>query len=197
MTEIAASLYKAIGMARIGEAIPNIADPLASPVKGALLGLMLPSLHLLTVVSVLDDGLSAYIEDKSVPWPPKTRRDLCNRIDVVARVVPTIPKARLHQIRELRNSIAHSLGPPQDRTVTWAALDGAIADIAVAFVAMGVIDAVPGIVAYYERKPTLFLDDLGPSGERMRHAHHIEARLNETVILEYSTEVSYYPPEAP
>jgi hypothetical protein len=97
----------------------------------------------------------------------------------------------------MRNSIAHSLGTTHDPTITWASLDDAITGIAEAFVAMGLIESTPEIVAFYERKPTLFLEKLGPNGERMRHTHHIGAKMNEAVFLEYSSEIAYFPPQAP
>jgi hypothetical protein len=156
MTEAAKPLYKAIEMARIAKLIPSIPDPSQSPVKGALLELMLPGLHLLTLVSVMDEALSDYIEDKGIPWPGKTKRDLFNRINVVSKFVPTLPTVRLHRIREMRNCIAHSLGAAQDQTVTWAWLDDAMTGIAEAFAAMELIESTPEIVAFYERKPTLF-----------------------------------------
>ena len=145
----------------------------------------------------MDEALSDYIEDKGIPWPAKTKRDLFNRINVVSKFVPTLPTVRLHRIREMRNCIAHSLGAAQDQTVTWAWLDDAMTGIAEAFAAMELIESTPEIVAFYERKPTLFLDELGPSGERMRHAHHIGARMNDAILLEYSSEIAYFPPQAP
>lgn len=184
-------------MVRIAKLIPTVHDPSQSPVKDALLGLMLPSLHLLTLVSVLDDALCEYIEIKNIPWPSEKRRDLCNRLDVVANFLPGLNVDRLHQIRKMRNSIAHSGHTSRDQAITWTMLDDAIVEIAQSFIVMGYMESSPKIVAFYERNPTLFLDELGASGERMRHAHRIGAKVNDAVFLEYSSEIAYFPPKAP
>jgi len=197
MTQLAQSLFVTIGLARIARVIPNIADPTASPVKGALLELMLPGLHLLNAVAVLDEALADYVEVKSIPWPPKTKRDLFNRIDIVAKAVPDLDAQRLHQVRDLRNSIAHASDSQPSRpgrTLTWTALDDALVDIARVFVALGLIERIPSIVAFYERHPALFLDDLGPSGERMRHRHRVGAKIDDDVHIEFSHEIAYLPP---
>jgi len=70
MTDWENSLCRAIALGRITQIIPNIRDPLQSPVKDGLFGLMLPGLHLLTIVSVLDEALADYVEIQEVPWPP-------------------------------------------------------------------------------------------------------------------------------
>ena len=165
MSHLSSSLYKAIGLARIAKLIPTVHDPSESHVKGALLGLMLPSLHLLTLVSVLDEALCEYIEIKNIPWPSGKRWDLCNRLDVVSNFLPGLNADRLHQIRKVRNSIAHSGQIGRNQAITWTILDDAIVEIAQSFVVMGLIESSPKIVAFYERNPALFLDELGPSDE--------------------------------
>ena len=197
MSHLSSSLYKAIGLARIAKLIPTVHDPSESPVKGALLGLMLPSLHLLTLVSVLDEALCEYIEIKNIPWPSGKRWDLCNRLDVVSNFLPGLNADRLHQIRKVRNSIAHSGQTSRDQPITWTILDDAIVEIAQSFVVMGLIESSPKIVAFYERNPALFLDELGPSGERIRHTHRVGAKVNDEVFLEYSSEIAYFPPQTP
>jgi hypothetical protein len=192
MSEIAKSFYKTIGMARITKMLPNIPDPMQSPVKGALLEFILPGVHLISVVSVLDDALSKYIEDNGIPWPAKTKQDLFNRIEVVSKAVLKMPVERLHRIRIMRNSVAHSPDITNE-TVTWSLLDDAMKDIAETFVILGLIPSIPDIVTFFEREPTLFLDDLAPNGERMRHLYRIGAKVNETIFLEYSKEITYFP----
>ncbi len=184
-------------MARIAKLIPTIHDPSQSPVKGQLLGLMLPGLHLINLVSVLDEALCEYIELHNLPWPSEKRQDLCNRLNFVSKFVPCLNISRLHQIRRTRNSIAHSGCISREQTITWTMLEEAIEDIAAGFVAMRIIESSPSIVPFYERKPTVFLGELGPSGERMRHVHVVGAKVNGETLLEYSSEIIYFPPETP
>ena len=197
MTPAAKSLFRVIAFARIAEVIPNIPDPSMSPVKGALMALMLPGIHLLTLISVLDDALSEYVELNSIPWPSKTKRDLFNRIEVVSTVAVGIDTTSLQRVREIRNSVAHPGEVGAHQPVSWATLTEAISIVLKTFLALGQIEAIPTIVAFYEREPTLYLDELGPNGERMRHRHRIGAKLDGEVLLEYAHEVTYFPPTAP
>ena len=107
MTDWQLTLFKSIGMARISKIIPQIPDVTPSPVKGALLEVTLPSLHYLAIVSTLDEALSAYIDTQNIPWPPNTKRDFFNRINIATEAVPSIDSVSLHEIREQRNLIAH------------------------------------------------------------------------------------------
>lgn len=196
MNDLVRSLFTTIGLARIARVIPNIPDPTPSPVKGALLELLLPGLHLLNAVAILDEALSDHVEVTNIPWPPKTRRDLFNRLNVVAAAVPDLNAERLHSVRVLRNSVAHAGDPALQRTVSWAALDDALTEVAGAFVALGLIEHVPNIVAFYERHPTLFLDEVGPNGERMRHRHRVGAKADDDLLIEFGHEIAYFPPGA-
>ena len=192
MTEEA--YLRCVGLARIARMIPGIADPLPSPVKGALLNASLPSVHLLAVVAVLDDALSDFIEAAGLPWPPKTKRDLHNRICLAATAVPGINEDRLQEIRELRNSVAHPKPGEGLPVVDWSSLDSAIAAIGDALVAMKRMDKVPDVRAGYEHTPTLFLNELGPNGELMRHKHRVFATRDGREFLEYISEIAYSPP---
>jgi hypothetical protein len=62
---------------------------------------------------------------------------------------------------------------------------------------LGIIGDTPQIGAIYERTPELFLNELGPSGERMRHKFIVGAKLNDEVCMEFSREISYFPPSHP
>jgi hypothetical protein len=174
--------------------IPSIADPLPSPVKGAFLDASLPAVYLLAIVAVLDDALSDYIYANGIVWPPRKRRDLCNRIDVVAGAVPAIDAARLHEVRQLRNSVAHPAPGESAAAANWDRLDSVIEIVGKALVAMGFLGRVPHVRAGYERTPTLFPKELGPEGERVRHRHRIFATVDGQEFLEYLTEITYRPP---
>ena len=175
--------------------IPRIHDPQLSPVKGALIELMLPGIHLLTLVSVLDDALAEYIDINEIPWPPRTKHDLFHRIDVVSNIVVEIDRDDLQRIRRMRNEVAHPCNPNVDNHVSWMVLEEAIEIVLRAFLCLGQIEAIPSIVAFFEREPTLYLDNLGPNGERLHHKHRVGAKVNGEVLLEYTHEVSYFPPK--
>ena len=191
------TLFKSIGLSRISKIIPQIPDVTPSPVKEALLGTMLPSLHYLAIVATLDEALAEYVEINNVPWPNKTKRDLFNRIKVVSGVVSGIDAVVLQEIRERRNVIAHEPDSTLSRPVTWEELDGAIGCVCFAMKELGLIGDTPQIIAFCERTPELFLNELGSSGERMRHKFIVGAKLNDEVFLEFSREISYFPPGHP
>jgi hypothetical protein len=174
--------------------IPNIVDPLPSPVKGALLNASLPSVHLLAVVSVLDEALSEYIESAGLAWPPKMKRDLYNRINLAATAVPGINVDQLQEIRELRNSVAHPKPGESSPIVDWSRLDSAIDAIGGALVAMKHMGRIPDVRAGYQRTPTLYPKELGPNGERVRHRHRVFATRNGQEFLEFVSEIAYSPP---
>lgn len=188
------SFLRCVGLARIARIILNIADPLPSPIKGALLNASLPMVYLLAVVAVLDEALSDYVETAGITWPARTKRDLCNRITVVAGAVSGINAARLHEIRELRNSVAHPKPGDPSSIVDWAGLDSAIESVGEALVAMQCIDRVPDVRAGYQRTPTLYPKELGPNGERVRHRHRVVATRDGREFLEYVSEIAYSPP---
>lgn len=187
------TLFKSIGISHIARIIPQIPDVTPSPVKGALLGMMLPSLHYLAIVGILDEALAEYLEVKNIPWPNKTKRDLFNRIKVVSGVVSRIDTIVLQMIRERRNVIAHEPDSILSRPVTWDELDIAISHVCRSIQELGLINDTPPIVAFYERIPELFPNELGPSGERIRHKYIVGAKLNDEVFMEFSQEILYFP----
>lgn len=191
------TLFKSMRLSCISRIIPQVPDVTPSPVKGALLGTMLPSLHYLTIVATLDEALAEYVEINNVPWPNKIKRDLFNRIKVVSGVVSSIDAVVLQEIRERRNVIAHEPDSILSRPVTWEELDGAIGCICRAMKELDLIGGTPRIVPFYERTPELFLNELGPSGERMRHKFIVGAKINDEVFMEFSPEISYFPPSQP
>ncbi len=154
---------------------------------------MLPALHYLPIVATLDEALAEYIDVNAVPWPNKTKRDLFNRINVVSGDVPPIDTAALHAVRERRNEIAHEPDLILSRPISWSELEAAIDCICHAMRELRLIGEIPQIAAFYERTPELFLNELGPQGERIRHQFTVGAKLNGEVFSEFSHGVPYFP----
>lgn len=186
-------LLVAISWARISKIIPAIPDPSQSPAKGALLGMLLPSVHLLALASVLDEALECYVEVKSIPWPESTRRDLYNRIEVVANNLASLDRSRLQELRKQRNRVAHTatLG---ESSITWAQLEDETLALLTAFVALGVLDKVPNIQAFFERNPTIYDEELGPDGELVRHEFVVGSKVDGQVCITYEHTIAYFPP---
>ena len=196
MHPIVETLYQSIAFARIAKIVPRVPDPLPSPVKGDLLNRMMPGVHLLTLVSVLDQALEDYVGEKRIAWPPKTKRDLFNRINVLADHVPALDTTRLHWLRELRNRIAHPTGISAHQSVTWSDIDVAIELATETMLALGLDECTRKVEAFFERTPTVYPDALGPNGERIRYSHRIGAMIDGKLFLEYGIEMLHFPPRA-
>lgn len=192
MTKLGRALLRVIGFAKMMKIIPTIADPTQSPVKGALLGLTLPSTLILSLVAVLDDGLATYIDDSNLPWPPGKRRTLSSRIDVVSEHLTELNSARLQEIRKLRNAVAHA-GEPGDGQVKWDELERIADDIVESFVAMEFLETSPRLEVFYKRHSMLSPDELGPKGEIVRSRHLIGVKIGAVLLMEYRYEVGYMP----
>lgn len=194
MSGSARNLVTAVGLARISQIIPQIPDGTPSPVKGALLRALLPSLHYLAIVGSLDETLAEYINVNSIPWPEKRKKDLFNRVDVVGDSVPGLDSAALHRIRERRNQIAHEPETIASAPVTWVELDSAIDLLLKTVQVLGLLHAVPDITAFHERQSEIFPTELGPNGERLVHKHVVGAKCDGVVIMEFAQDVAYFPP---
>jgi len=197
MNEIQIGVCKAVAMARIGNLVPLIHDPLASPFKAAILRQLLPDLHLLTLVGMLDEVLIDYIDTQQISWPAKTRHDLFNRIRVVSDHTGTLDADELQKIRVIRNSIAHSADSAFSGKLDWDGLEKCVEVLAATFVALGIFPVFPSIAARFDRIPEFFDDDVGPSGETFVHHHSIAATVDGVLLLRFGYDVSYFPPEAP
>ena len=190
-------MFQGIGLSRISQIIPQIPDVTPSPVKGVLLGTLLPALHYLPLVATFDEALAEYIDVNTIPWPNKTKKDLFNRINVVSGVVSTIDATALQAVRDRRNEIAHDPDLILSRPVSWDELEEATGCICRAMRELSLIGDIPQIYAFYERTPEFFVNDLGPHGERIRHEFTVGAKLNNQVFLKFSHGVSYFPPNHP
>lgn len=191
MHKSAVAFYRIVALAKVAMIIPVIPDPQSSPVKGELLSLVLPSIYILALISVLDEALDDYIEDNALNWPPKTKRDLHNRIELVSRHLPTIDGSALHKARRVRNEVAHEVDGLVGGKFSWDEVEECIDAISGAFTAMKVHSEMPEVSSFYERTPTLFLDEPGPNNERMIHRFVVGAKLNAENFLEYENQVSY------
>jgi len=187
-------LFQSIGLSRISRIIPQIPDITPSPIKGALINIMLPSFHYLEIVTVLDEALTEYIVSKNIHWPKNKKRDLFNRINLVSIILPIINADQLQSIRERRNAFAHEPRLVFTNPITWDEYNLAEECICKAMKEMNFIKDIPNISAFFQRNPALYLDELGPEGEVIRHEFIIGANLNETAFMEFKQGISYFPP---
>lgn len=156
--------------------------------------MMLPSFRYLDIVSVLDEALIEYIDFQKIPWPKKKKQDLYNRINVVSNYLSTLDAVQLQSIRERRNSVAHEPSLVLTNPITWDEYNLAVDCICFSMREMGFIKDIPNVTAFFQRNPTLFLEELGPDGEIIKHEFVVGAKLDEHVFMELKQAVSYFPP---
>ena len=87
-------------------------------IRNPVLDRLLPSVLFLRVVSIFDEALEFYIDDRSIQWPPDKERNLNNRINVLDDNRILRDSATCHCIRERRNELAHE----PDKFVQWSEL---------------------------------------------------------------------------
>jgi hypothetical protein len=193
MIDISNTLLKTVGLSKISHDVLLMPGDSATPVKGQLLGMILPSQHFLAIVGLLDETLKEYIINKNVSWPKDKKQNLKNRIDVVSSIIPTLNLTQLQCIRLRRNEIAHEPNITLTNPITWDEYDQAVDNICSAVRDMGFISEIPNISSSWERTPTLYLDELGPEGERIRFNYLFRAKLDEEVFMEYRQTVLNFP----
>lgn len=184
-----------ISLSRVSKGLPSISDPLLSHIKGKYTNTLLPALHFVAVVALMDEALGSMI-DATIGWPKKSKRDLYNKIERVKVKFPCVKESELHKIRERRNELAHEPLKAIKRPVSWDELESAIDCIGNTLMLLGVISSIPQIEFFWKRDVQTYPDQLGPSGERLRYHYYVGVKVNgnETVIWEES--VLCFPPSA-
>jgi hypothetical protein len=184
-----------ISLSRVSKGLPSISDPLLSHIKGKYTNTLLPALHFVAVVALMDEALGSVIE-AAIGWPKKSKRDLYNKIEIVKRRFPIVKKSELHKIRERRNELSHEPLIAIRRPVSWDELEGAIFCIGNTLMLLGVISSLPQIEFFWKRDVQTYPDQLGPSGERLRYLYYIGVRVNGNEALIWKESVLCLPPTA-
>lgn len=156
----------------------------------------LAGIHAIALVAALDEALQEHIDINSVQWPKKLKPSLANRIAVVGELVPTLDQARLNGAREVRNRVAHPAGNTSGPKLGWKDVKEIAEAISSALLTLGQLARPPKVEAFFARTPTLYLDELGPRGERVSYAYSVGAKLNGETFIQHQYEVSYLPPAA-
>ena len=115
----------------------NPEDALPGP-ENPVLEELLPSLLYVRLISILDEGLSNYIEEEAIAI--KGKQDLYDRIEAIGERLPR--PAALHSLRERRRNLAHESAA----RCTWDDLEAGVMDVQEAFEQLGLVGTQP----YYE-----------------------------------------------
>lgn len=118
------------------------------PPKNPVLEQILPSLLHIKAVAILDHSLRAWLDAKRMTVPKKPYgTDLKGRIDYLADQGQISDRQRLHELRGVRNDLAHE---PAE-VVTWADLDRDIANINDVLMGLSLVGELPRLEIFAER----------------------------------------------
>lgn len=101
---------------------PYVIQSTAPAPNNPILDDLLPSLLVVKLASLIDEALSEYIDQRSLLIPRTYRADFNGRINFLRDGGYLENASQLHQLRELRNNLAHEFGGK----ATWRDLDNLI-----------------------------------------------------------------------
>ncbi len=90
--------------------VPTALRGYGGTVPNPIVDRMLPSLFFMRLMALLDEALEFYIKENAIAWPPKTKKDLFNRIGVLRRAHRLADPGRCVAASRKRNDIAHQQG---------------------------------------------------------------------------------------
>ncbi len=125
-------------------------------VRNPILERLLPSYSFMRLVSLLDEALADFIEEKSLPFPTKVKQDLYNRVEFLSWEGYLTNAKALHDLRERRKSLAHQSDPEY---VDWAYLNMALGTVEIALKHLGLVETRPVYEFFAERVEAPAPDD--------------------------------------
>lgn len=76
-------LHREVLLATNYHMVPRRTEIQSNQIPNPVLDRLLPSVLFLRIVSIFDEALEFYIDDRNIQWPSNRKRDLCNRINVL------------------------------------------------------------------------------------------------------------------
>ena len=111
------SLLQEIELAR-NYHMPYVLNGFGGTFRNPLLDFLLPSLLYVKMVAVLDEALKTYMRDNGYSLPKAYKRSLHGRIEFLNDQSELANYTSLHEIRDIRNLLAHE----SSETTTWVSL---------------------------------------------------------------------------
>lgn len=115
--------------------------------KNPVLEYLLPSLLYIKLVAILDEALAHFVAQAQLTMPRPYRKDLNGRIDFVCDCGFLGRPGLLHEIRDLRNSLAHETSG----NISWASLESDLAIIQEELRLLGLVGERPEYRYFGER----------------------------------------------
>lgn len=123
---------------------------------------VLPSVTLVKAVAVFDEAVETYIDRNHGGLPSGYRATLDGRIRFLADRSLVANGQHLHQVRALRNRVAHE----RDAHATWQELESALGELESALIALKLVQPRPQLDYFGERSGITLSDQPGVLGTR-------------------------------
>lgn len=148
------------------EAVKHYAQPYALIIgwtfPNPLVEHLLPSVLLVKAVAVFDEAIEHYIDSVRGGLPAGYKATLDGRIRFLADQRLVTNGLQLHDVRILRNKVAHE----RQVQATWQELDSALAELETALLSMSLVDPRPKLEYFGERSGISLSTEPGVLGTR-------------------------------
>lgn len=125
--------------------------------RNPLLDYLLPSLLYVKMVAILDEALSFYMSNRSLKLPKKYKKSLHGRIEYLNDQSLISNYTSLHDVRDLRNLLAHE----GSETTTWDNLNGDLDTVENELQHLGFVGDRPSYEYFGERSAMRECDEPG------------------------------------
>jgi hypothetical protein len=129
---------------------PYVIQSMVPAPNNPILDGLLPSLLVVKLASLIDEALNEYIDQKGLIMPKMYRPDFNGKINFLRDGGYLKSATKLHQLRELRNELAHEFSGK----ATWKELDKAIETADDELQHLGFVGARPKFEIHSECVPT-------------------------------------------
>jgi hypothetical protein len=169
------------------EIIRNYKTPyamaLTGPIPNPLLDKALSNTLTINLVSLLDESLDEFILYRRIAGDRKT---LSDKIELLENAGLLNNSAKLHQLRKIRNNLAHTDIAIDDKGIDWKELDGYVDLVDSALQHLGMVADRPKYEFFFER---ILVE---PTDEKVaisfRHRYGVRRDEREVLLIEYRTD---------
>ena len=147
--------------------------------RNPLLDYLLPSLLYVKMVAILDEALIFFISDRGLKVPKKYRGSLDGRIECLNDQSLIANYTSLHEVRELRNLLAHEVS----ETTTWDNLQADLGTVEDELQHLGFVGDRPKCEYFGERSAMRECDEPGVA---FAQDFRVGIKCNDRVTLDIS-----------
>jgi len=137
--------------------MPYLLNGFGATFRNPLLDYLLPSLLYVKMVAILDEALIFFINDRGLKLPKKYKKSLHGRIEYLNDQSLIANYTSLHDVRDLRNLLAHEVS----ETTTWDNLNADLETVENELQHLGFVGDRPNYEYFGERSAMRECDEAG------------------------------------